>query len=1728
MRSKNQRSCPAKSPAPFFVLSTGRSGTTSVASFFSRVPGCECLHEPSPRLIGESSAYRYGEFDHHRLVEILKETRLALDPAAIYGEANQTLSLILPVLNSAFPEAKYVWLIRSGLDVVASAVGRNWYTGLSMNGKKYDDSLAIEKAWIDGRIQGDRLGEFSTAEWIELTPFEKCCWYWEYINRTVDKDLAEFIHPEKYRTVKLEDFALRAEDLCHWLGLTAVGPLELPHHNRATYCVYPHNLWSFSEWEAFERRCGSIMDQHYRGWRLESHPSRQIACAESMIDTGRLDQASEILTHLQASGPELPRLQNAWGILEFKRGRLAEARSRYAQAVSLDPENLCFRLNLADLICFAQKLPQEALEVYRQALQHDPHNQHALMCLVQACRVLGRGHEAQQWMLALRQAAPGNPEVRQFLEQLEPNLKALAGDGGSKGHEAQFCCPVCETRAARFLTYGITKRPNARCPGCGAMERHRLLWLFLTTQTDVLSQTIKMLDVAPSTLISEKLKALPNVDYLSVDLSSPRAMQHMDLTCLDLPDNEFDFVLCYHVLEHIPNDRKALAEIFRVLKPGGRAVVQVPLYRNLKTSLEDPSVVDPRDREKLFGQKDHVRKYAPHDYRKRLEGAGFVVEVNDFASRLPPKDSRRFAINPNERLHICIKPTEATGEIHRLSARPGNLLPLQDRREGLLNRLAAVGWLERKTVYEKVFESVESRSKADIPAISVIVISWRRHPDTEKNLAALQKQRDANFELIFVDNGAAPDEFPHLKKFVDTWVRLSCNTGAYLARNIGAVFACAPILFFLEDDGIPADDLVEAHLRTHRRFQVDSVRGVYRPKTPENHLNIHAAHYDMGDNPFPWFVNLEGNASYRSEAFFAVGGWDDTNRFGHGGPELAYRLFQRDPDFTKQIYSPDPVIFHDYAKDEQHLREKRKKQREQLDRIRRRYPDFDEFLDKWKTFYLQPISLPEQNDGHAEQEQADAKSLRVNETPSVSIVIPTYNRLDLLKEALECVLNQTVQPAEILVVDDGSTDGTPDYVRGIDSELLRCIRKEHTGAPDTRNRGIVEARGNYILWVDDDDLLQADALSSHLSTLAKHPAADVVYGVLQVSDHATGEVTRLFNPKDWFNHPELLPSSLMSSCPIPNPGTLVRRSVYNRLGMYDAGFLRAHDYEFWTRCVPSLVFKKNHSIVCRYRIHQTNISAGDFIDLSYESLIVRRLVQRIGLRGIFPYWDWSQTEAAQAAALFMVAHRLFDLDDFFNARDLLEQVPHPMWTSEMMEMAIACAAYLGDRRQVADLFNRYRGFKQIPPKRPQAVYQRFSRYFRNLDRMAQFVASGKPGAANKAFKELIDEKHPLTSEMALRYGQMMPPGALPGLLSKLAHRAVHSNPSETTLEAAAIMARSPLLRDSLKATRHRVIGARMVGRLGNQSPPDPRKEIRDREDVRPLMEGGGPLDVTRPRGRRKASPNSLQRAVTAYELGDLREALKAAEAVIALDPEHWQAYQLVLDILSTAGSTDGMPGCFQSLAKRTNLPPPALVLMGMAYEAQGNLPAARELALQALAMDPGSPQGLNLRGVLAFREGDHELAEQSFLQAVARAPDWGDPWTNLGLLMWETGRPEQAVDHLEKGFILAPTAPNVASAYHAAVTASGLFARSLPFFVEAAHCYPNFRPVGYFLVDIHIQLEDWTGAMTAIERMLVRFESEPWMLEAAARVRNQIGPMRPSDTPRDRPSVSLCMIVRNE
>jgi len=259
------------------------------------------------------------------------------------------------------------------------------------------------------------------------------------------------------------------------------------------------------------------------------------------------------------------------------------------------------------------------------------------------------------------------------------------------------------------------------------------------------------------------------------------------------------------------------------------------------------------------------------------------------------------------------------------------------------------GWPLKKELYSDCFESVIFQKKINAPSISIIVISWRLHPDNLKNFQILEKQRDQNFELIFVDNGGKKGEFESLRPYIDTYVRLNTNTGAYLARNIGAVFAKSPVLLFLEDDGLPEKNILEAHLSLHKKFDVIAVRGVYRPKT-DTHINNLAQHYYMGDIPYPYPGNLEGNSSYRADCFYKVKGWDDEILFGYGGWDLAVRLLAIEPDQRKQIYSPAPVIHHDFATSPEHLSSKRIKQESSLQRLKKKHPQWDAIINSWSKF----------------------------------------------------------------------------------------------------------------------------------------------------------------------------------------------------------------------------------------------------------------------------------------------------------------------------------------------------------------------------------------------------------------------------------------------------------------------------------------------------------------------------------------------------------------------------------------------------------------------------------------------------------------------------------------------------------------------------------------------------------------------------------------------------------
>ena len=169
---------------------------------------------------------------------------------------------------------------------------------------------------------------------------------------------------------------------------------------------------------------------------------------------------------------------------------------------------------------------------------------------------------------------------------------------------------------------------GALCPACGSLERHRATWLYLTRVAGILDGPRRVLDVAPAPFIAAALSRAPEVDYLSIDLESPLAMRHMDVTALDLPDATFDVLLCSHVLEHVPDDRAAMRELYRVLRPGGVAMLQTPWNRKAPDTDEDPTVTDEAERVRRFGQADHVRMYG-RDLLDRLTQAGWIIDVID-------------------------------------------------------------------------------------------------------------------------------------------------------------------------------------------------------------------------------------------------------------------------------------------------------------------------------------------------------------------------------------------------------------------------------------------------------------------------------------------------------------------------------------------------------------------------------------------------------------------------------------------------------------------------------------------------------------------------------------------------------------------------------------------------------------------------------------------------------------------------------------------------------------------------------------------------------------------------------------------------------------------------------------------------------------------------------------------------------------------------------------------
>jgi SAM-dependent methyltransferase len=247
-----------------------------------------------------------------------------------------------------------------------------------------------------------------------------------------------------------------------------------------------------------------------------------------------------------------------------------------------------------------------------------------------------------------------NLTVRRIGGRLESHVPWHLLYRGDKRH-----CPCCEGNFSAFRAY--SGRPDVRCPRCNSFERHRVLWMWLRDRGEVLGKRLDMLHAAPETAYEQKLRSQPGLGYVAGNLYPTSDLQvRVDLTEIPFDAGSFDVVLCNHVFDEIPDDRKALSEIHRVLRPGGRLITQTPVDKQRAVTYEDPSL-SPNERRAVFQTADDVRVYG-RDFRDRLSETGFDVTVVDYVAELDAETIERHGllerggrVNGTD-IHVAVKP----------------------------------------------------------------------------------------------------------------------------------------------------------------------------------------------------------------------------------------------------------------------------------------------------------------------------------------------------------------------------------------------------------------------------------------------------------------------------------------------------------------------------------------------------------------------------------------------------------------------------------------------------------------------------------------------------------------------------------------------------------------------------------------------------------------------------------------------------------------------------------------------------------------------------------------------------------------------------------------------------------------------------------------------------------------------------------------------------------------
>lgn len=297
----------------FFVLNTGRAGSRTIANVLSQHPELICSHEPVPRLIEETVAYRYGQLPAEELSETLAATRPTSIDGRRYGESANRLSLGVPVLAETFPDAQFIWLLRDGTEVVSSGMQRGWF----------DPERITDTPWERGRMRGDELGEIDPDVWAAWTPFRRISWLWRRTNEIIEHDLAA-LAPERHMAVRLEDLESTLPAIAEFLDVPdinwviprlnarALVPDTGPGSANEVSRVFSVADWTDEQHDEFKEEAGAFQ----QAWYPQTLQGDQDGAADQS-DQGDQpnDESDGPLEHIQVDLADLKSLRSELNIV---------------------------------------------------------------------------------------------------------------------------------------------------------------------------------------------------------------------------------------------------------------------------------------------------------------------------------------------------------------------------------------------------------------------------------------------------------------------------------------------------------------------------------------------------------------------------------------------------------------------------------------------------------------------------------------------------------------------------------------------------------------------------------------------------------------------------------------------------------------------------------------------------------------------------------------------------------------------------------------------------------------------------------------------------------------------------------------------------------------------------------------------------------------------------------------------------------------------------------------------------------------------------------------------------------------------------------------------------------------------------------------------------------------------------------------------------------------------